>query len=326
MAYILPSPALCSMRYALCEKSFIIKSDTMKWLKAFIQFSRPHTIIGTTLSVVGLYLIAWAHNGTPPWQWEILFPTLLSCLGANIYIVGLNQLTDVEIDRINKPHLPLAAGTYSLRTGKAIIAVCLLISLLIALREGFFLTLTVILSLLIGTAYSLPPLRLKRFHLWAAACIFTVRGVVVNLFLFLHFNRQLSGAVDIPPQMWALTAFIFGLSLVIAWFKDIPDMEGDSRFRIMTLSLTLGARKVFNVGRGLLAACYLGLIVAGIAGIPGVNGAVLAATHAGLLGMMWLASLRATPGNRASIARYYLFIWVLFFSEYIFFPIACLAA
>jgi len=27
--------------------------------------------------------------------------------------VGLNQLEDVAIDRINKPHLPLAAGEFS---------------------------------------------------------------------------------------------------------------------------------------------------------------------------------------------------------------------
>ena len=29
---------------------------------------------------------------------------------ANVYIVGLNQLSDIEIDRVNKPELPLASG------------------------------------------------------------------------------------------------------------------------------------------------------------------------------------------------------------------------
>lgn len=298
----------------------------MKKIKAFISFSRPHTIIGTTLSVTGLYLIAWAYAGEGQWHWQILLLALLSCLGANIYIVGLNQLTDVEIDRINKPDLPLASGVYSLRTGKIIIALCLVVSLFIAIREGGFLLLTVILSVLIGTAYSLPPIRLKRFHFWAAASIFTVRGVIVNIFLFLHFNFLLSGKIHIPPQVWALTLFIFGLSLVIAWFKDIPDMEGDSRFKIMTLSLTLGARKVFNIGRGLLALCYLGLIFAGIYGIPGVNGTVLAGTHLALLILMWLKSRRVTVSDKSSIARYYLFTWGLFFSEYIFFPLACILA
>lgn len=297
----------------------------MKWLRAFILFSRPHTIIGTTLSVVGIYFIAWAHGGTPAWEWGILLPALLSCLGANVYIVGLNQVTDVAIDRINKPYLPLASGVYSLRTGKLVILLCLAVSLMIAIAEGSFLALTVIISVLIGTAYSLPPLRLKRFHFWAAACIFTVRGVVVNLLLFLHFNQRLSDDTAIPPQVWALTIFIFGLSLVIAWFKDIPDMEGDSRFKIMTLSLTLGPRKVFNIGRGLLAACYGGMILTGMIGIAGVNGIVLTAAHAGLLALMWRISRRIKPGEPASMTRYYLFIWVLFFAEYIVFPVACLA-
>lgn len=298
----------------------------MKRIKAFINFSRPHTIIGTTLSVTGLYFIAWAHTGMGQIHWQILLMALLSCLGANIYIVGLNQLTDVEIDRINKPDLPLASGVFSLRIGRMIITASLILSLLIAIREGVFLLITVVLSLLIGTAYSLPPIRLKRFHFWAAASIFSVRGVIVNIFLFLHFNFLLAGKIHIPPQVWALTLFIFGLSLVIAWFKDIPDMEGDSRFKIMTLSLTLGARKVFNIGRGLLAICYLGLIFAGIYGIPGVNGTLLAGAHLALLILMWLKSRQVAVGDRSSITRYYLFIWGLFFSEYIFFPLACVLA
>ena len=103
-------------------------------------------------------------------------------------------------------------------------------------------------------------------------------------------------------------------------------MEGDSRFKIMTLSLTLGARKVFNIGRGLLAVCYLGLIAAGVYGIPGVNGAVLAGTHLVLLILMWFKSRQVNVSDKSSVARYYLFIWGLFFSEYIFFPLACVLA
>ena len=36
---------------------------------------------------------------------------LPAALLMNVYIVGLNQLFDIELDRINKPELPLAAGT-----------------------------------------------------------------------------------------------------------------------------------------------------------------------------------------------------------------------
>ncbi|NIV11271.1 MAG: homogentisate phytyltransferase [Aliifodinibius sp.] len=296
----------------------------MNRLRAFIRFSRPHTVIGTTLSICGLYAIAVAHVNPEQFYLDKLIWALLSCLGANIYIVGLNQLTDVQIDRVNKPNLPLASGEFSMRAGSIINSVALILSIGIAAWQGRFLFITVMVSLLIGTIYSLPPFRLKRFHFWAAACIFTIRGLVVNIFIFLHFNRIFLNAVDFPPQMWALTVFIFGLSLVIAWFKDIPDAEGDRRFKIMTLTVHLGAEKVFKLGRGLLTVCYLGLIIAGLAGLPRVNQTFLVATHIILLIVMWLLSRRVDPAQQASMARYYLTIWILFFAEYLIFPTACL--
>ena len=298
----------------------------MNWLKTFIQFSRPHTIVGTTLSVVGLYLIALAQSDSgQSGLYEVLM-ALLCCLNANIYIVGLNQLTDIEIDRINKPNLPLASGALSVPTGWIIIISCLLLSLVLAATQGLYLALTVVVSVIIGTAYSSPPFRLKRFHFWAASCIFSVRGVVVNVFLFLHFDLVLSGSESVPPQVWALTAFIVGFSLAIAWFKDIPDTDGDRRFEIMTLSCRLGPDRVFRLGLYMLTLCYVALIFAGIIGIPGVNGLALALTHISLLVLMWVMSSRVTLENKASFADFYQFIWVLFFCEYIFYPIACLLA
>ncbi|MEJ2637168.1 MAG: UbiA family prenyltransferase, partial [Calditrichia bacterium] len=81
-----------------------------KFLAAFWEFTRPHTIIGTSLSLFGLFIIAQAAAGYRTLDLAAFILALVSCLGANIYIVGLNQLQDVEIDRINKPYLPLAAG------------------------------------------------------------------------------------------------------------------------------------------------------------------------------------------------------------------------
>jgi homogentisate phytyltransferase/homogentisate geranylgeranyltransferase len=298
----------------------------VKHILAFVRFSRPHTIIGTTLSVIGLYAIALAGTAVNDLHLDKLLLALISCLGANIYIVGLNQITDIEIDKINKPHLPLASGAFTVGTARIIILVCFFLALFIAQNEGIFLFTTVSASLLLGTLYSLPPFRLKRFHFWAAFCIFTVRGLIVNLLLFLHFNFVLSGSKDIPHQVWILTAFMFGISLVIAWFKDMPDIEGDRKFKIATLTLSLGPKKVFDIGRSLLAVCYVALILIGAAGVSGVSGTILILSHLALLSLMWILSLRVDPANKVSIAKYYMFVWILFFSEYIFFPLSCLAA
>jgi len=107
----------------------------------FGSFPASH-IYCTSLSVLGLYLIAYAtavgivfipYSYSSP-----RFGKLVACLCGNVYIVGLNQLEDVAIDRINKPHLPLAAGEFSRRTAKLIVAITGSLALLLAWLMGPF--------------------------------------------------------------------------------------------------------------------------------------------------------------------------------------------
>lgn len=288
----------------------------MSTIRDFVRFSRPHTVVGTTLSIIALYVIALSFSDGSDWHAATLGLTLLACLGANIYIVGLNQITDVEIDRINKPWLPLASGAYSMSSAYLIIGVSVLISLLIAVIMGHYLLLTVLLSLGLGTAYSLPPLRLKRFHFWAAFCIIAVRGMIVNLLLFLHFHRIINGAENIPPVIWILTVSIFIYSIAIAWFKDVPDMEGDRRFQIRTLTLQLGARNVLRIGNTLLGILFLTNMTLSWFGILAVNKWVFIPAHLLMLSALCIAAARLNPEQSASMRRFYLFIWLLFFMEY----------
>ena len=299
---------------------------TVSWLYSLWKFSRPHTIIGTSLSVLALYAIALSTPGIPITNLHLgqLLGTWIACVCGNIYIVGLNQLEDVAIDKINKPHLPIAAGEFSQRQGQWIVGVTGIFALLLAGWLGIWLLAVVSFSLAIGTAYSFPPIRLKRFPFWAALCIFTVRGVVVNLGIFLHFSETLKGAVFLTPSIWALTLFILVFTSAIAIFKDVPDMEGDRQYNITTFTILLGKQAVFNLARGVIAACYLAMIVAGILGLPGVNGLFLAIAHLGLLALLWWRSQLVNLESKSSIAQFYQFIWKLFFLEYLLFSAACI--
>lgn len=298
----------------------------MHFIIHFIRFSRLHTVIGTTLSISSLYLLALSFSGYHDLHIETLLLTLISCLGANIYIVGLNQITDVEIDRVNKPYLPLASGAFSMRLGYTIVIIAVMISLVIAIAFGKYLLLTVMLSLLLGTMYSLPPFRLKRFYFWAAFCIIAVRGLIVNLLLFLHFHSIINSKENIPSIIWLLTATIFIYSIIIAWFKDIPDMEGDRQYNIHTLSLRLGARRVFYIGNVLITIIYLSLIAAPFFIPLHLQTALFVAAHLFLLSTLWIVNSRVRLHLQSSFRRYYQFIWILFFLEYITFAIAGLLA
>lgn len=303
------------------------------WLYAFWKFSRPHTVIGTSLSAIGVGLLAWAEQPGQPTglgdlrSWVAIFstvlPPLLTCLCGNIYIVGLNQIEDVAIDRVNKPHLPLASGEFSRQQAWAIVILTGSLALVLSLVQGWFLVATVWVSVLIGTAYSLKPIRLKRFPVWAALCIFSVRGAIVNLGLFLHFNQQFGGVPQVPATVWALTLFILVFTFAIAILKDIPDLEGDKRYHITTFTIRLGAAAVFSLARAVLTLCYLGMMLAALS-LPTVNPVWLVSSHLLVLIVLWWRSLRVDLHNKAEIARFYQFVWKLFFLEYLLFPAVCL--
>ncbi len=297
----------------------------MTWVKSFWKFSRPHTIIGTSLSVLALYFISLATTGNPVTitNLEQMLAVWLACLCGNVYIVGLNQLYDVEIDLINKPELPLASGKFTIRQGKLIVSIAGILALLTASLSGMWLFATVTTSLIIGTAYSSPPIRLKQFPFWAAFCILTVRGVIVNIGLFLHYGDKLNGREALNPYVWTLTLFILLFTVAIAIFKDVPDLEGDKQFNINTFTLVIGKLAVFNLSRGVISVCYLGMIGAGLFWLTSLNVRFFIASHLVLLGLLWWRSRDVDLSEKSAIADFYQFIWKLFFLEYLLFPIAC---
>jgi homogentisate phytyltransferase/homogentisate geranylgeranyltransferase len=297
-------------------------------MRAFVAFARPHTIIGTVLAVVGLWAMAgaWAGDGPAAAGVGALALALLAALATNVYIVGVNQITDVAIDRINKPQLPLASGAITAGTARAWVGASAVAALVAAALAGPHLLAAVCIGLVVGSAYSLPPLRLKRHHLAAAASITSVRALAVNLLVYAHFHRAVAGQAAIPQHVWALTGMVLGLTIAIAWFKDIPDAAGDAQHGIGTLVLRIGLTRVLAVGLAVLGACYASLIVAGVVGLAGVHGVLLAAGHVGLLLALAVIARRIDAADPGTLTRFYRRIWLLFFAEYLVFPLAVLSA
>jgi homogentisate phytyltransferase/homogentisate geranylgeranyltransferase len=288
------------------------------------RFSRPHTLLGTFISATGLYLIAVAS--LPGSGLDHLFWVMVAGAGVNVAIVGVNQLTDVEIDRVNKPHLPLAAGELSREGAWRIVALAAAVPVVLALTQGVLETLAVLAALAVGAAYSLPPVRLKRFPVVAAICISGVRAVAVNLGMYGHFSLAFGGSLVIPDAVWALTLFVLPFSFAIAVLKDVPDREGDRRFRIATFTVRLGPRRAFRLGLAALVAAYAAMVVLGPLLVDDADGAVLALGHGLALALLLVWARRADPADPAAFTGFYLRVWALFFLEYVLVPAAVLAA
>ena len=289
----------------------------MKSVKILWQFSRPHTIIGSLCSITALYIITCEgknlseHSG-------LYFLTLFAALACNVFIVGINQIADVEMDKINKPYLPLAAGTLSRKNALNIVYTALVICLILSFFASLFYFGLIILILLIGIAYSLPPLYLKQHHLPAALAITLVRGFLVNVGIFLHFQKTMNGNYNLPGYIWCLAFFIMAFSIAIAWFKDLPDTEGDEKFHVKTLAVLYSKKNALFGGTVMVSAAYVAVILWSFF-YAIKNREYLLTTH-GLLFTLFLLNYSFVKlTDKDSIKKFYLRFWVFFFAEYILF-------
>jgi len=249
-----------------------------------IRFTRPATLAAPVAGVIGGTLAA--RGGWPPDPLLLVLAVACAILltGASN---GLNQIADVETDRINRPERPLPSGRMNLRGAWALTIALLLGALALAAACGWGYLACVFLTVPVTAAYSFPPLRTKRLPFVANATIATPRG------LFLVLAGWAVGGGLFRPEAWILGAlawiYVFGASTT----KDFADAEGDRRTGCVTLPILWGPRRAARFVAPFLVAPYLafpalgaiGLLPGGVvpwaiaglplAGLGGVAGALL---------------------------------------------------
>lgn len=283
------------------------------------KFSRPHTIIGTHLQMLTSYVLVNGFSISP--HLNILNFTMfwLAALLMNIYVVGLNQIVDIDVDLINKPDLPLAAKEMSVSTGRIIVLLSGLLSLCLSFYLDKLFFLTVLGIIFIGSIYSLPPIHLKKNPMGAALGIATARGLIFNLGTFLFFNDLNGNSISFPFQIKALVFFLFSFCLVIAIMKDIPDIIGDKEYDIKTLAVRIGPEKTFYLTLILLSLIYSVFIIIGFLRVIPEFNILFSAVHAVILLTVLSLARKVNPNKQQDIYSYYMKLWKFYYLEFIVF-------
>jgi homogentisate phytyltransferase/homogentisate geranylgeranyltransferase len=144
-------------------------------------------MIGTMVSVFSVIWMAMERPIYAPLFISKVLHALIPALLLNISIVGLNQLYDKRMDKINKPYLPLVTGEISTDLALACISLCLSVGLYYGVTtNSASIMFTLVGSCLLGVFYSvdITGLRWKRHPILAAACIIGVRSIMVQLGFF----------------------------------------------------------------------------------------------------------------------------------------------
>ncbi len=288
-------------------------------LRSFWEFCRPHTIIGTTLAVVVLYVLASVATGHQ--DLKLLVLSYVAAIAVNIYVVGVNQLTDIEIDRINKPYLPLASGAFDERTGLSIVCIALAVAISVAATQGRYLFGTILIVFALGTAYSLPPFRLKEQPFWAASSITFARALVGNLGGYLHYTDRLAGNPSLPVSLLAFVAFMFVFVIVIAIMKDVPDIEGDRQHEVATFAQRLGVDATLRLCRWILTFACVGFAAVSLLVSHSLSPVFVFVTHLPVIALLWFLGRKVDSKDAKSVYSYYMILWKLYYVEFLAFPV-----
>lgn len=293
---------------------------------AVYRFSRPHTIRGTLLACFTGVSRALIESPEFVAMLPALLPRamlgLLALLLGNLFIVGINQIYDVEIDVVNKPYLPIAAGRMSPKVAWAIVlgsgaaALGIVKAVFSPLIFGLF-----AFGTAIGGLYSVPPFQLKRFPLAAGLTIATCRGFLLNFGVYYATREALGLSFVWQPAVAFLARFMTVYAAVIAVTKDLVDIEGDRKGGIDTFASRLGPGIVAKGAGVVLLLNYAAAVATAVLAPAGTfRSAFMAIGHTFGAGWLLLGLLKLQPDRTESLKKFYKRIWDLFYFEYAMYP------
>jgi 4-hydroxybenzoate polyprenyltransferase len=231
-------------------------------MKRYVTLARPFTLLPPLLGIISGAICAWgsAHNPDPARQLtaSVILTVGLGSLCAaflNAANNALNQIYDLEIDRINKPARPLVTGEVSIRAAWRFTWVMYALGTIptwlvvvyphmtwseklfapLAWHECFFIYVAALISTFL---YSVPAFgRTKAHPIGANLTIAIPRGLLLKVAGWTMVAR----AYWLEP--WFIGAIFMFFLLGAASTKDFSDMEGDRAGGCRTLPIAFGVRK-----------------------------------------------------------------------------------
>ncbi len=195
--------------------------------------------------LIGTYLAQQKRGFTP----DILLGLIIyTCLMGGVYI--LNQITDIESDRINKKLFLLSEGYVPIKCAYIEMVLLWIVAILLALKFSYLFLIFIGISLLLGVFYSLPPIKLKGKPLldtFSNGFGYGMINFAVGWLLVRSF--EMSMFIRFVPYFLSISAVFINTTVV--------DIEGDRKAGEKTTAILLGKQVSFVCSTVLMAAAIL---------------------------------------------------------------------
>jgi len=199
----------------------------IKKLTSILKITRPINVIITFISVIIAAAICFPDKIPALNVLLAAFSAALTAASGNI----INDIFDIEIDKINRPLRPLPSGKITSREAYILIAVIILGSFIISFLVSYSAFIVVIVSHLLLFLYSK---YLNRIPLLGNITVAFLTGLV---FIF-------GGVVVRNPSVAIIPAvFAFLINFIREIVKDMQDVEGDKKSSVNTFPIQFGFNK-----------------------------------------------------------------------------------
>ena len=221
---------------------------------AILKNLRPERIGHYIFLVLLGAIVAYQQNNfSMNWNdWLVLFTLALSFYFSWMFAVGVNDIYDVDIDRVSNGDRPIIENGANVEEMKTASLLFLVLSLVSAYLAGYYAFFCILAFTALYFVYSAPPVRLKRVPFLS---VFVIGFCSLTAIMAGFFTFSTVKIVSTFPPSWIIGIVIF-FSL-LPQVKDIKDIEGDRAAGIMTVPTLYGPVWGPRVVGAMAAIAYL---------------------------------------------------------------------
>ena len=293
-------------------------------LRAIGLFARPKSTTGSVVMTLSVCLAV--IPGTQ--LYDALVKILLFASATAFWTIaghGVNQIYDIETDKVNKPNFPLPSGLISLKQAWILsVSAAILGSITAIAILSEYIGLVFVTGMSAATLlYSVPLFRIRKSAYLPKFATISIRGIFFPMIAYIGACEIARIGPGSPEHLIFILIFAILFCVGMNTFEDIPDLEGDRLHGYASIAQHMGPVPTAYICLGAFTLAYIGLSLCMLSAPQLFSVSLGMLTSIAFLTLFCFRFRRLIgelPHNIMAAKPFYRFLWQLYCAQYLLLP------